>query len=95
MSEVQTKWSVLNAWCLRSRLIKLPIQTGPDLSGKTTLFKQMQIVYADGFPLKEKREYRIVILDNLLVAFNMAIEEMKKRCFEYERTASIVRSGLR
>lgn len=70
-------------------LVGKVILVGPDLSGKTTLSKQMQIVYADGFPLKEKREYRIVILDNLLVAFNMAIEEMKKRCFEYERTASI------
>lgn len=55
----------------------------------------MQIVYGDGYQLEERREHRIVIWDNIRVAFQKAIEETKKNDFRYEHTASIVRPGLR
>lgn len=87
--------SVWNAWCQGFRLIILRLQTGVGLSGKTTLLKQMQIVYGDGYQLEERREHRMVIWDNIRVAFQKAIEETKKNDFRYEHTASIVRPGLR
>lgn len=95
MSEVQTGSPVRNAQYHGFRLIIIRVQTGVGLSGKTTLLKQMRIIYGDGYTLEERREYRMIILDNVRVAFQKAIEEMQKTDFQYERTSTIVRPGLR
>ena len=94
MSEVQTRESVLNAWFPGFKLIKLQIQTGAAESGKTTLLKQMRIVYKDGFPLEEKMERRTLIWRDVVDAFQTAIQMMEEKCFKYELTTSIVRPRL-
>ena len=94
MSEDQIRESVLHAWFPGFRLIRLQIQTGAALSGKTTLVKQMRIIYEDGFPLEEKMEHRTVIWRNVFTAFRIAIQIMEEKCFQYELITSIVRAGL-
>ena len=95
MGEIQTRESVLNVWFPGFRLIKLQIQTGAAESGKTTLLKQMRIIYKDGFSLEEKMEHRTIIWRDVVTAFQTAIQIMEEKCFQYELTTSIVRSGLR
>ncbi len=79
----------------RIKLIKLKILIGCAQSGKTTLLKQMRLIYSDGFPLEEKMEHGRVMLSNVLAAFQKAVEEMKWRSIEYERETSTVRPGLK
>lgn len=63
---------------------------GAGESGKSTILKQMRIIYAEGFHLEERKEVRQVIFSNMIVAFKIIAEEMRELGVEYENRESYV-----
>lgn len=63
---------------------------GAGESGKSTILKQMRIIYSEGFHLDERKEVRQVIFSNLIVAFKIIAEEMREFGVEYENPKSAV-----
>ncbi|MCJ1430046.1 hypothetical protein MMC29_007961 [Sticta canariensis] len=61
---------------------------GAGESGKSTILKQMRIIYAEGFHLEERKEVRQVIFSNMIVAFKIIAEEMRELGVEYENKES-------
>lgn len=57
---------------------------GAGESGKSTILKQMRIIYSEGFRLEERKEVRQVIFSNMIVAFKIIAEEMRELGLEYE-----------
>ena len=64
---------------------------GAGESGKSTILKQMRIIYSEGFHLDERKEVRQVIFSNMIVAFKIIAEEMRELGVSYERPESEVR----
>lgn len=63
---------------------------GAGESGKSTILKQMRIIYAEGFDLDERKEVRQIIFSNMIVAFKIIAEEMRELGVEYENQGSYV-----
>ena len=74
------------------------ILQGAGESGKSTILKQMRIIYSEGFHLDERKEVRQVIFSNMIVAFKIIAEEMRELGDSYEKSESEVvqtcKSGL-
>ena len=64
---------------LTSHVLQLLILIFPGAgeSGKSTILKQMRIIYSEGFHLDERKEIRQVIFSNMIVAFKIIAEEMR------------------
>jgi guanine nucleotide-binding protein subunit alpha len=63
---------------------------GAGESGKSTILKQMRLIYTkDGFSKNEKEEWRIIIFHNILDGLRMTVEAMTdfNIPFEYENTS--------
>ena len=75
-----------------SRLRSSPHLTviGAGESGKSTILKQMRIIYSEGFHLDERKEIRQVIFSNMVVAFKIIAEEMRELGQNYENPESEV-----
>lgn len=56
---------------------------GAGESGKSTILKQMRIIYSEGFHLEERKEVRQVIFSNMVVAFKIIAEEMREIGMDY------------
>lgn len=69
--------------------------SGAGESGKSTILKQMRIIYSEGFHLDERKEVRQVIFSNMIVAFKIIAEEMREIGMEYENVESHVRRFMR
>lgn len=69
--------------------------TGAGESGKSTILKQMRIIYSEGFHMEERKEVRQVIFSNMIVAFKIIAEEMRELGIEYENPTSEVFFFLR
>ena len=63
---------------------------GAGESGKSTILKQMRIIYAEGFHLEERKEVRQVIFSNMIVAFKIIAEEMRELGVDYQNSESHV-----
>ena len=63
---------------------------GAGESGKSTILKQMRIIYSEGFHLDERKEVRQVIFSNMIVAFKIIAEEMRDLGINYQNEASHV-----
>lgn len=63
---------------------------GAGESGKSTILKQMRIIYAEGFRPDERREVRQIIFSNMIVAFKIIAEEMRELGVEYKNQKSQV-----
>lgn len=63
---------------------------GAGESGKSTILKQMRIIYSEGFHMEERKEVRQVIFSNMIVAFKIIAEEMRELGIEYENSTSEV-----
>ncbi|MCJ1239459.1 hypothetical protein MMC14_007455 [Varicellaria rhodocarpa] len=57
---------------------------GAGESGKSTILKQMRLIYTDGFQEHERKEVRQVIFSNIVVAFKIIAEEMRDLGLQYE-----------
>ncbi|KAI8038695.1 hypothetical protein M5D96_008603 [Drosophila gunungcola] len=66
------KWSITQG--------RLP---GTAESGKSTFFKQMRIIYGNGFSEKKKREYIKLVFQNIFMAMQSMIKAMDKLEISY------------
>ncbi|KAI4198576.1 MAG: hypothetical protein LQ346_002729 [Caloplaca aetnensis] len=67
---------------LAQRQVKI-LLLGAGESGKSTILKQMRIIYSEGFHLDERKEVRQVIFSNMIVAFKIIAEEMREIGMDY------------
>lgn len=73
----------------QARQVKI-LLLGAGESGKSTILKQMRIIYSEGFHMEERKEVRQVIFSNMIVAFKIIAEEMRELGLEYENDKSDV-----
>ncbi len=76
---------------VQARQVKI-LLLGAGESGKSTILKQMRIIYSEGFRVDERKEVRQVIFSNMIVAFKIIAEEMRELGLDYENGKSPVRS---
>lgn len=69
------------------------LQSGAGESGKSTVLKQMRLLFADGFRLKEREWVQRIIFNNILVAFAIIFIEMRDLGIGYELETSLVCIG--
>ena len=62
----------------------LILHTGAGESGKSTIIKQMRIIYNDGFSEDERRQARTVIYSNIVVAFKVLLDIMDVESIDVE-----------
>lgn len=65
------------------------LHLGAGESGKSTILKQMRLIYTrDGFSKNEKEEWRIIIFQNIIDGLRMIVDAMEefKIPFQYENT---------
>ena len=74
---------------VQARQVKI-LLLGAGESGKSTILKQMRIIYSEGFRLDERKEVRQVIFSNMIVAFKIIAEEMRELGLDYENEKSPV-----
>ena|ERR1700709_1461206 len=63
---------------------------GAGESGKSTILKQMRLIYTkDGFTKNEKEEWRVIIFNNILDGLRMVVDAMSEYniTFAYENTS--------
>lgn len=51
---------------------------GAGESGKSTVLKQMRLIYSQGFSKSEKEEWRAIIFNNILTAFRVILDAMEE-----------------
>ncbi len=51
-------------------------QTGAGESGKSTVLKQMKLIYAQGFSKNEKMEWKPVVFTNIIQSFRLIFDAM-------------------
>jgi G-protein alpha subunit len=56
---------------------------GAGESGKSTVLKQMRLIYAQGFSKSEKEEWRAIIFNNILSAFKVILDAMEELGIEF------------
>lgn len=64
---------------------------GAGESGKSTVLKQMKLIYASGFSRSEREDCRSVILSNLIHAFRVILEAMEELEIPLENPENKVR----
>lgn len=55
-----------------------PVITGAGESGKSTVLKQMKLIYAQGFSKNEKLEWKPVVFNNIVQSFRLIYEAMNE-----------------
>jgi len=63
---------------------------GAGESGKSTVLKQMRLIHAGGFSQDERKQWRVVIFNNLVHAFQIVLREME----EHVRQSSAIPSRV-
>lgn len=53
-------------------------RAGAGESGKSTVLKQMKLIYASGFSKTEKLEWKPVVFNNIVQAFRMIYDAMNE-----------------
>lgn len=67
---------------------------GAGESGKSTVLKQMKLIYAQGFSKNEKLEWKPVVFNNIVQSFRLIQDAMAEMHIEFsnpENEASITR----
>ncbi|KAI9697781.1 MAG: hypothetical protein M1836_004457 [Candelina mexicana] len=63
-------------------------------SGKSTVLKQMKLLYAEGFPASEREEWRATIFSNLINAFKVILDAMEEYGIEFGNPANAEYAGI-
>ncbi len=59
-------------------------QTGAGESGKSTVLKQMKLIYAQGFSKNEKMEWKPVVFTNVVQSFRLIFDAMNDLGIKFE-----------
>jgi guanine nucleotide-binding protein subunit alpha len=62
---------------------------GAGESGKSTVLKQMRLIHAGGFNKQERKNWRSVIFNNLINAFQIILGAMEEQRTEFEDEANV------
>ena len=54
------------------------VSAGAGESGKSTILKQMKMIYAEGFSSQDRKQWRVVIFTNLVNAFQTILTAMEE-----------------
>ena len=65
---------------------------GAGESGKSTVLKQMRLMHSDGFTRTEREQWRVVIFNNLVHAFQVIFSAMQELEQEFSNSANLVRT---
>lgn len=65
---------------------------GAGESGKSTVLKQMKLLYAQGFSKSEKEEWRAIIFQNLQGAFKVILDAMDELTIPFQNEKNKVSS---
>lgn len=65
---------------------------GAGESGKSTVLKQMRVIHAGGFTETERKQWRVVIFNNLINAFQIILGAMEEQRGQFEDVDNIVRA---
>lgn len=65
--------------------------TGAGESGKSTVLKQMKLIYATGFSKNEKLEWKPVVFNNIVQSFRLIYDAMTELNIAFEQPESEVR----
>ncbi|KAF4454595.1 G alpha chain [Fusarium albosuccineum] len=66
-----------------SKEVKL-LLLGAGESGKSTVLKQMKLIYSQGFSKNEKLEWKPVIFNNIVQSFKVIAEAMEEHGIAFE-----------
>ncbi|KAL2353557.1 G-protein alpha subunit [Cryomyces antarcticus] len=72
----------------QAREVKL-LLLGAGESGKSTVLKQMRLIHAGGFNKTERKQWRVVIFNNLVHAFQIILGAMQEQELEFEDEANL------
>ena len=61
-----------------------PDLTGAGESGKSTILKQMKLIYAQGFNKSERMEWKPVVFGNIVQSFHLIYEMMREMRVSFE-----------
>lgn len=64
---------------------------GAGESGKSTVLKQMKLIYATGFSKNEKLEWKPVVFNNIVQSFRLIHDAMVELNIAFEKPESEVR----
>jgi guanine nucleotide-binding protein subunit alpha len=68
---------------------------GAGESGKSTILKQMKLIYTkDGFSKNEKEEWRVIIFNNILDSLRLIVDAMEEFGIGFAFENTMVRGGL-
>lgn len=67
------------------------LSTGAGESGKSTVLKQMKLIYATGFSKNEKLEWKPVVFNNIVQSFRLIYDAMNELSIPFEQPESEVR----
>ena len=59
-------------------------QTGAGESGKSTILKQMKLIYTRGFNKNERLEWKPVVFSNIIQSFRTIFEAMTELRYEFD-----------
>jgi len=62
----------------------LTTSAGAGESGKSTVLKQMRVIHAGGFTKNERKQWRVVIFNNLVNAFQILLGAMEEHGTDFE-----------
>ncbi|KAF2087254.1 guanine nucleotide binding protein, alpha subunit [Saccharata proteae CBS 121410] len=74
------------------REVKL-LLLGAGESGKSTVLKQMRVIHAGGFSKAERKQWRVVIFNNLINAFEIIFSAMQEQGITFDSPESTVSSA--
>ena len=74
---------------LRNEIKMLLLGAGE--SGKSTILKQMKLIYANGFTDQDRKQWRVVIFANLVSAFHTILQAMEELEEPFEKPRNNVR----
>jgi len=67
---------------------------GAGESGKSTVLKQMRLIHTKGFPVSERKQWKVTIFQNLLHAFQVVFGAMEEQEVDFADERNIVSQPL-
>jgi len=64
-------------------------ETGAGESGKSTVLKQMRLINSGGFSEQERKQWRVVIFNNLVQAFVVILKAMDEHAVSYDASNTV------
>lgn len=74
----KSSWMFVPSEDKEPKLIFFVLATGAGESGKSTVLKQMKLIYAQGFSKNEKNEWKPVIFGNIVQSFRLIFDAMNE-----------------